>query len=65
MSEKTPNLTAREIAVMVAAFVEDHCGQNCSDPAVLDGMWLAMQMVGGPGPAAAAMRYCGVNFANK
>ena len=65
MSAEKSGLTAREIAVMVAAYVEDHCGQDPSDPAVLDGMWLAMQMIGGPGPAAAALRHYGVNFANK
>lgn len=34
-----------------------------ADPGdLLEAMWLAMQLVGGPQRAAATMRYCGVNF---
>ena len=37
---------------------------NANPADLLEAMWLAMQLVGGPQKAAATLRYCGVNFVN-
>lgn len=63
MSKQEDIQMSRDVATAVTTFVEFRYGENChSDLAVLEGLWLAMQMIGGPGPAAVALRYCGVNF---
>lgn len=54
--------SSREVAMEVARFLLEKYGDNCTDPSVMPGMWLAMQLVGGPIDAAATLRQCGVNF---
>lgn len=65
MSEKPAATTPRDVALRVVKFVEDHYGENADHLSVSEGLWLAMQLLGGPNQAAAALRYCGVNFAAK
>ncbi len=63
--EKLDIPTPRDVALRVAKFVDDHYGEMAGHPNTLEGLWMAMQLVGGPFEAAKAMRYCGVNFADK
>lgn len=47
-----------EVGVKITEFVLTNYGENIDDPAVLEGMVLAIQMVGGPKLAAQVIRYC-------
>jgi hypothetical protein len=55
----------RDVASRVEKFLEDNYGEAIDHPNVSEGLWLAMQLAGGPHQAAAVMRYCGLNFTEK
>lgn len=56
MNEKHKELNYLEVAEEVTKFLKETYGENASDGEVLEGLWLAIQMVGGPGRAAMLMR---------
>jgi len=48
---------ALDVALKVSAFIEE-AGIDANDPTTLEGLLLAMQMIGGPNGAADVVRYC-------
>ena len=60
MNEENKDPHHLEVAIEVTEFLKQKYGKDIDDPAVLEGMWLAMQMVGGPRSAAAVINYCSV-----
>lgn len=52
-----------EVAGEVAKFLIEKYGPHADSPIVLEGLWLSMQMVGGPRTAAAVIRYCALKVA--
>lgn len=60
MSEKCKGPKYLEVAEDVTKFITEKYGESVIDPQVLEGMWLAMQMVGGPEAAARTISYCSV-----
>lgn len=60
MSKKLRDANYAEVATEVSAFLTEKYGGNASSADVLEGLWLAMQMVGGPEAAARTISYCSV-----
>lgn len=60
MSEKCKEPSYLEIAEEVTKFLTEKYGENVIVPEILEGMWLAMQMIGGPAAAARTIVYCSV-----
>ncbi|MBL8499586.1 MAG: hypothetical protein JNL77_03215 [Nitrosomonas sp.] len=56
MSTECKEANYLKVAEEVTKFLSEKYGGNLTDPEILEGMWLAMQMVGGPKMAAIAMR---------
>lgn len=60
MSTECKETNYLEVAGEVTKFLTEKYGKNVIDPEILEGMWLAMQMVGGPAAAARTIGYCSV-----
>ena len=60
MSTECKEANYLEVAEEVTKFLTEKYGKNVIDPEILEGMWLAMQMVGGPANAARTIGYCSV-----
>ncbi len=60
MTEKCKEPNYLLVAGELATFLAEKYGENVKDPEVLEGMWIAMQMVGGPRLAAQVIGYCSV-----
>ncbi len=56
MNEKREQPSYLEVAGKVTQFLAETYGEDVTDPEILEGLWLAMQMVGSPSRAAIAMR---------
>lgn len=56
-------LDCREVAESVRDFMVSHFGVEAESPSAIEGMWLAMQMVGGPQQAAQVVSYCALKVA--
>lgn len=63
--KKNKQPSPRDVALYIESCLRDFYGENVDCPQISEGLWLAMQLVGGPQQAANVMRYCGVNFADR
>ena len=60
---KKGRLSPLTVASAVVEFVVSEFGEDADSPAALEGIFLAMQMVGGPRYAAEVIGYCSVKSA--
>jgi hypothetical protein len=56
----TKEIRRLDVALGVHDYVLQHFGDCGTNPEVLEGMWLAMQMLGGPVEAARVIRCCAI-----
>ena len=59
-NEKKPVRFPIEVASALTTFIVTEFGEDADSPVVMEGIFLAMQMVGGPRQAAEVIGYCSV-----
>jgi hypothetical protein len=58
MTTQNKQPSPQEVAKAVARFMQKRFGEVANSPNALEGMWLAMQLVGSPRRAAETIGYC-------
>lgn len=53
-----------DVACVVTQFITEKYADAADSPAVIQGLWLAMQMLAGPAEAARLLRECALNLEN-
>lgn len=60
MKTKNEDIICMEVASKIVECIAENYGENFQDHEVLEGIFLAMQMIGGPRKAAQLINSCSV-----
>jgi hypothetical protein len=60
METKNKDVLCMEVASVIVECIAEKYGEKFQDPAVLEGIYLSMQMIGGPRQAARVINECAI-----